>query len=218
MTSSDNEVFSALRQHMVTSQLRNRDIRDERVLDVMGRVPRHEFVGEYDRRQAYEDHPLPIGEQQTISQPYIVALMLELLELTPKDRVLEIGTGSGYVTALLAELAAQVVSIERHAALADRARALLDRLGYRNVEVIVGDGSEGFQPSAPYDAILVSAATPAVPAPLPAQLAEGGRMVIPVGPPERQQLQVIRREMGEIRTILREPCRFVPLVSSNQSG
>ena len=218
MTSSDNESFAALRQHMVSSQLRNRDIRDERVLDVMGRVPRHEFVGEYDRRQAYEDHPLPIGEQQTISQPYIVALMLELLELTPKDRVLEIGTGSGYVTALLAELAAQVVSIERHAALADRARALLDRLGYRNVEVIVGDGSEGFQPSAPYDAILVSAATPAVPAPLPAQLAEGGRMVIPVGPPERQQLQVIRREMGEIRTILREPCRFVPLVSSNQSG
>lgn len=218
MTSSDNEVFSALRQHMVTSQLRNRDIRDERVLDVMGRVPRHEFVGEYDRRQAYEDHPLPIGEQQTISQPYIVALMLELLELTPKDRVLEIGTGSGYVTALLAELAAQVVSIERHAALADRARALLDRLGYRNVEVIVGDGSEGFQPSAPYDAILVSAAAPAVPAQLPTQLAEGGRMVIPVGPPERQQLQVIRREMGEIRTILREPCRFVPLVSSNQSG
>jgi len=214
--SPDASQFTALRQHMVEMQMRRRGICDERVLDAMARVPRHLFTAGRDRDQAYEDHPLPIGEEQTISQPFIVALMLELLALTPDDKVLEVGTGSGYVTGLLAELTAQVISIERHAALAERARALLQQLGYRNVTVIMGDGSQGYEPAAPYDAILVSAAAPVVPAPLLAQLAEGGRMVIPVGPPEAQQLQVIRRENGGIHTILRESCRFVPLVSNEK--
>jgi protein-L-isoaspartate(D-aspartate) O-methyltransferase len=213
MTSNDDEVFTALRQRMVSSQLRGRGIGDLRVLDAMARVPRHEFISERDRQQAYEDYPLPIGEEQTISQPFMVALMLELLGLRPDDKVLEIGTGSGYVTALLAELTAQVVSIERHASLAERARGVLERFGYRNVVVIVGDGSQGYDPAAPYNAILVSAAAAAVPLPLSTQLAEGGRMIIPVGPAEAQQLQLIRRENGRIRTTLREACRFVPLIS-----
>jgi protein-L-isoaspartate(D-aspartate) O-methyltransferase len=213
MSSSDNEVFSALRQRMVSSQLRGRGISDLRVLDAMLRVPRHEFTSEQDRHQAYEDHPLPIGEGQTISQPYIVAIMLELLEVSPDAKVLEVGTGSGYVTALLAELAAQVISIERHAALAERAGELLRRLGYRNVAVIVADGTLGYEPAAPYQAILVSAAAAEVPKTLLAQLAEGGRMVIPVGGPEVQQLQVIHRENGGMHTTPRETCRFVPLIS-----
>jgi protein-L-isoaspartate(D-aspartate) O-methyltransferase len=213
MSFSDNEASSLLRQRMVSSQLRGRGIRDERVLAAMERVPRHEFTGEQDREQAYEDHPLPIGEGQTISQPYIVALMLELLEVSPDTKVLEVGTGSGYVTALLAELVAYVVSIERHSLLAERAAELLRRLGYRNITVVVGDGTLGYEPAAPYQAILVSAAAAEVPQALLAQLAEGGRMVIPVGGPEVQQLQVIHRESGRIQTILRETCRFVPLIS-----
>jgi protein-L-isoaspartate(D-aspartate) O-methyltransferase len=213
MTSHDDDLLTALRERMVSSQLRGRGVCDPRVLDAMARVPRHEFTHERDREQAYEDYPLPIGEEQTISQPFIVALMLELLDLKPTDKVLEVGTGSGYVTALLAEMAAQVISIERHATLAERARAVLQRLGYRNVTVLVGDGSQGFEPSAPYNAILVSAAAAAVPAPLSTQLAEGGRMVIPVGPAEAQQLQLVRRENSQIRTTLREACRFVPLIS-----
>jgi protein-L-isoaspartate(D-aspartate) O-methyltransferase len=213
MNSNHDEVFTALRERMVSSQLRGRGIRDLRVLDAMARVPRHEFTHEHDRGQAYEDYPLPIGEEQTISQPFIVAIMLELLELRAEDKVLEVGTGSGYVTALLAELAAQVISIERHASLAERARGVLERLGYRNVTVVVGDGSQGYSPSAPYNAILVSAAAAAVPAPLSIQLAEGGRMVIPVGPAVAQQLQLIRRENGRIQTTPRETCRFVPLIS-----
>lgn len=212
MISNDEEVFDALRQSMVEMQLRRRGISDRRVLDAMARVPRHEFTLEGDRRQAYEDHPLPIGEEQTISQPFIVALMLELLELTPDDNVLEVGTGSGYVTALLAELAAQVISLERHAPLAERARGVLERLGYRKATVIVGDGSQGYAASAPYNAILVSAAAASVPTRLLDQLAPGGRMVIPVGTADAQQLQVIRRENGMVTT-LREACRFVPLIS-----
>jgi protein-L-isoaspartate(D-aspartate) O-methyltransferase len=216
MTSpADAAQFEILRQHMVQSQLRARGIADERVLNAMARVPRHEFVGEPYRDQAYEDHPLPIGEGQTISQPYIVALMLEALALTATDKVLEVGTGSGYVTALLAELAAQVFSMERHAALAVQARELLARLGYTNVKVIVGDGSQGFSGSAPYDAILVSAAAAELPRPLLAQLGEGGRMIIPVGAAEAQQLQMIRIEDGEPHITLRELCRFVPLVSGS---
>jgi len=200
------------RLRMVESQLRERGITDERVLAAMGRVPRHEFTPEKFRSQAYADHPLPIGEGQTISQPYIVALMLEALALKPVDKVLEVGTGSGYVTALLAELAAQVVSMERHAALADEAGVLLGRLGYTNVQVIAGDGTQGFPQSAPYDAILVSAATAEVPAALVAQLAEGGRMIIPVGPSNSQQLQLIRMQGGHPATTSREACRFVPLL------
>jgi protein-L-isoaspartate(D-aspartate) O-methyltransferase len=206
-------MFSTLRQRMVESQLRKRGITDERVIDAMSRVPRHEFAPERYRDQAYEDHPLPIGEGQTISQPYIVALMLEALAVMPTDRMLEVGTGSGYVTALLAELAAQVFSIERHAALANASRELLARLGYTNVKVIVGDGSHGYRDAAPYDAIIVSAAAPELPPALLAQLAEGGRMIIPVGREDSQQLQLIRMRNGLPQTTLRELCRFVPLVS-----
>src|SRR6266699_6114854 len=168
--------FSAERENMVQTQLVARGIRDQRVLSAMARVPRHEFVSERYREQAYGDHPIPIAEGQTVSQPYIVALMLEVLKLEPSAKVLEVGTGSGYLTALLAELAAQVVSVERHAVLANSARILLARMGYSNVRVIVGDGSLGFPEAAPYDAIIVSAAASEVPSALLAQLREGGRM------------------------------------------
>lgn len=214
-SSFEGESFTVLRHRMVDTQLRERGIGDRRVLDAMLRVPRHEFAPERYRDQAYEDHPLPIGAGQTISQPYIVARMLESLALTPTDKVLEVGTGSGYVTALLAELAAHIFSVERHAALADAARDLLGRMGYTNVRAIVGDGSQGFADCAPYDAIIVSAAAAAVPRALLEQLAEGGRMIIPVGPSDSQQLQLIRRENGQSRTALRELCRFVPLVSDD---
>jgi protein-L-isoaspartate(D-aspartate) O-methyltransferase len=214
MNSSDETApFSQMRQRMVDAQLRARGIGDERVLDTMLRVPRHEFAPERYRDQAYEDHPLPIGEGQTISQPYIVARMLEALALKPTDRVLEVGTGSGYLTALLAELAAQVFSVERHAALAEAAKELLARMGYSNVRVIVGDGSQGYAEGAPYDAIIVSAAAAEVPRALLKQLAEGGRMIIPVGAVDSQQLQLIRMESSQPRISLHELCRFVPLVA-----
>jgi protein-L-isoaspartate(D-aspartate) O-methyltransferase len=214
MTSPEDAAwFAAMRLRMVESQLRARGVRDERVLHAMRRVPRHQFTAERYRDQAYEDHPLPIAEGQTISQPYIVAVMLEALGLQATDRVLEVGTGSGYVTALLAELAAQVVSVERHALLADGARSLLARLGYANVKVLARDGTRGFLDCAPYNAILVSAAARELPPELVAQLAEGGRMIIPVGPGDSQQLLFIRMEEGRPRTMLGELCRFVPLLS-----
>lgn len=211
------DVYSALRLGMVESQLRARGIADERVLSAMLRVPRHEFAPERYREQAYEDHPLPIAEGQTISQPYIVASMLEALQLSPQDKVLEVGTGSGYVTALLAELAPEVFSIERHASLAERARALLAGMGYTNVRIIVGDGSRGFAELAPYDAIIVSAAASELPRALVEQLAEGGRMIIPVGSDDAQQLQLIRMVNGQPEIVSRELCRFVPLVSEGRS-
>ena len=210
-------VYEPLRRGMVESQIRGRGVSDPRVLDAMMRVPRHLFAPDRYREQAYEDHPLPIGQGQTISQPYIVALMLEALALQPGDRVLEVGTGSGYVTALLAELVTQVISIERHGRLADGARELLTRLGYSNVNVVVGDGSEGFAEVAPYDAILVSAAAREIPEALIAQLAEGGRMIVPVGGEDSQQLQFVRMEGGQPRIALRELCRFVPLVAGEIS-
>jgi len=206
-------MFVALRLRMIACQLRDRGIADQRVLEAMRRVPRHEFVAEGDRDQAYEDYPLPIGAGQTISQPYMVGLMLEALELAPADRVLEVGTGSGYATALLAELAADVISVERHPSLARRAGELLARLGYTNLKVIVGDGVLGFSEGAPYNAILVSAAAPELPPALLTQLAEGGRMVIPVGLADSQQLLLIRMRGGQPHTTFREMCRFVPLVS-----
>ena len=216
--SDDTAGFSILCQRMVDAQLRARGVADECVLNAMARVPRHEFAPEPYRGEAYEDHPLPIAEGQTISQPYIVALMLEALALSPGDRVLEVGTGSGYVTALLAELAAQVISVERHAALADPARELIARMGYTNVRIIVGDGALGFPECAPYDAIIVSAAAADIPPTLLAQLAEGGRMIIPIGPPDSQQLQLIRMVDGRPRITLRELCRFVPLISGEPTG
>ncbi|MGA7928781.1 MAG: protein-L-isoaspartate(D-aspartate) O-methyltransferase [Candidatus Sulfotelmatobacter sp.] len=204
------------RQIMVDSQLRARGISDPRVLEAMLRVPRHEFVPEPYRAQAYEDHPLPIGDDQTISQPYIVALMLESLQLTPHDKVLEVGTGSGYVTALLAELAAQVFSIERHASLAESARNLLAALGYTNACVFTGDGALGLAACAPFDAILVSAAALRVPPALPSQLRDGGRMIIPIGSTDSQQLQFIRMVNGQPLNSLRELVRFVPLIPNQE--
>ncbi|MDQ1390873.1 MAG: protein-L-isoaspartate(D-aspartate) O-methyltransferase [Acidobacteriaceae bacterium] len=205
---------TAARQLMVSSQLRDRGISDSRVLEAMLRVPRHEFVPGSYRAQTYEDHPLPIGNSQTISQPYIVAVMLESLQLKPSDKVLEVGTGSGYVTALLAELAGEVFSIERHPALADLARELLTALGYTNARVLTGDGTLGLPAAAPFDAIMVSAAAPNLPQALIAQLRDLGRMIIPVGTSDSQQLQFIRMVNGEPLITPRELVRFVPLVSS----
>lgn len=209
---AQSEGFAVLRQQMVASQLRARGISDQRVLDAFLRVPRHEFIPHPHRDRAYEDYPLPIGDGQTISQPYIVAIMLDALELKPADKVLEVGTGSGYVTALLAELTAQVYSIERHAALAAEAQRVLTALHYTNIEIVVGDGTAGLPAHAPYDAIIVSAATSELPPALLAQLVEGGRMIIPVGPPDSQHLQWIRVQNGHPQISLREACRFVPLI------
>jgi protein-L-isoaspartate(D-aspartate) O-methyltransferase len=167
--------YTAARDEMVESQLRRRGIRDERVLQAMAHVPRHEFVQADFRQQAYEDRPLPIGEGQTISQPYIVAIMLEALALTPSDVVLEVGTGCGYLTALLSDLCRHVYSIELHESLAHQAQTVLQRLGYLNVNVLAGDGSQGLPEHAPFDAIVVSAAAAKVPDQLFKQLSEGGR-------------------------------------------
>ncbi len=197
---------------MVNSQLRARGISDPRVLDAMLRVPRHEFVPEPYRSEAYEDHPLPIGESQTISQPYVVALMLESLQIASTDKVVEVGTGSGYVTALLAELAAQVFSIERYPALAASALNVLTALGYSNIQVVTGDGTLGLPAAAPFDAILVSAAAPDLPHALLTQLRESGRMIVPVGSADSQQLQFIRMVNGQPVISLREAVRFVPLI------
>ena len=185
------------REEMVRVQLAERGIRDLRVLDAMRQVPRHEFVPETLRQDAYEDHPLPIGEGQTISQPYIVAAMLEHLGLRATDRILEVGTGSGYVTALLSLLCSEVYSVERHAQLAAVAESTLHRLKYRNVRIRVGDGYEGWAEYAPFDAILVSAATSEMPPALFDQLREGGRMMVPIGPPFSQELQLISKVSGQ---------------------
>ncbi len=206
------------REKMVRVQLAERGIRDLRVLDAMRTVPRHEFVSESLRSEAYEDHPLPIGEGQTISQPYIVAAMLEHLALQATDRVLEVGTGSGYVTALLSLLSAEVYSVERHTQLAASAENTLRRLKYRNVKIRVGDGSRGWAEYAPFDAILVSAATAEMPPALFVQLRERGRMVVPIGPPFSQELQLIRKVGGEPEVNILEGCRFVPLLEGTVDG
>jgi protein-L-isoaspartate(D-aspartate) O-methyltransferase len=209
---SEVDLFRAQRERMVRTQLAERGIRDVRVLGAMRDVPRHEFVAESLRQDAYEDHPLPIGAEQTISQPYIVAIMLQYLALQAADRILEVGTGSGYVTALLATLCAEVYSVERHAELAVAAERRLARLGYANVNVRVGDGSRGWPEYSPYDAILVSAAASEVPPLLFDQLREGGRMMVPVGPSSSQELLLIRKIGGQAETRSLEGCRFVPLV------
>ncbi len=197
---------------MVDEQLRARGIRDERVLAAMTRVPREAFVAEADRPNAYGDFPLPIGADQTISQPYIVAAMLEILELRPQDRVLEVGTGTGYEAAILAELTAEVWSIERHAELADKARQILQQLGYTNVHVIHGDGSRGLPEHVPFNKILVAAAAPEIPAMLIDQLADGGRLIVPVGSRHEQQLQLVRKFGDQVKVTSHDLCRFVPLL------
>ncbi len=213
-TSSEAERYSVQRARMVESQLRRRGIRDERVLDAMLRIPRHEFVPEDYRSQAYEDHPIPIGENQTISQPFIIAVSLQALALMGTEVVLEVGTGSGYQSALLAVLARTVYSIERFASLARGAEAVLSHQGLKNVKVIVGDGSHGLQEFAPFDAILVSAAAPSVPQSLLDQLSDNGRMVVPVGPPHAQELRLVRKQEGKVVAEVLEGCRFVPLIGA----
>src|SRR5438067_3310122 len=200
------------RQLMIERQLRSRGIFDERVLCAMATVPREEFVAPEMREHAYEDRPLGIGCSQTISKPYIVASMLQAAELRPEDHALELGTGSGYQTALLAEVVASIVSIERHPELAEVARARLSRLGYANVEIVFGDGTLGYPPRAPYHVILVSAAAPHVPQALIAQLATGGRMVLPVGSRDLQELVLVRKDEGGVRQIRLDGCAFVPLI------
>ena len=203
---------------MVSRQLRGRGIRDQRVLQAMQELPRHEFVAPEFRSQAYDDRPLPIGAGQTISQPYMVAIMTESLGLRGHEKVLEIGTGSGYQAAVLARLAARVYTIERERELVETARGILGRLAeaglleLSRLELIEGDGTEGYAAAAPYDGILVAAAAPSVPPALEEQLAEGGRLVIPVGNLDYQQLRLIHRLSGQLAASVVNECRFVPLV------
>ena len=201
-----------LRRSMVEHQIKSRGIHDRRVLSAMGQIPRHEFVGEDMFQAAYEDCPLPIGGGQTISQPYMVALMTELLALEGGERVLEIGTGSGYQTAVLARLCREVYSVERIPRLAEAAREHLRRGGYTNAQVRSGDGTTGLAEFQPYDRILVTAGAPAVPPTLLNQLAPGGKMVIPVGDRLLQQLMIVEKQGDE--TVYRQACGcvFVPLL------
>lgn len=200
-------------EQMIDEQLRGRGITDAGVLDAMRRVPRERFLPEEARHRAYGDFATPIACGQTISQPYMVALMSEALELGGDERVLEIGTGSGYQTAVLAELAKEVISIERHAELSQQAAGLLDSLGYQNVTLIVGDGSQGHAAQAPYDRVLVAAAAASVPRALAEQLVEGGLLVIPIGDAEGQILQKIHKRGGRLLVQELTACRFVPLVT-----
>lgn len=207
----DGDSYGGYRGQLV-EVLRRKGVRDLSVLRAVRMVPRHLFVPESVRHRAYDDAALPIGSGQTISQPYVQARYLELIGLTGEEKVLEIGTGSGYQTALLALLASMVFSVERMPALAESARAALSASGIRNVTVLVGDGTLGWRPFAPYDAILVSAASPDIPTPLVEQLAPGGRMVIPLGDREAQTLTLVERLGDSVRTRTIGDVRFVPLV------
>jgi protein-L-isoaspartate(D-aspartate) O-methyltransferase len=206
-------VFAEMAASMVETQLRQRGIRDARVLDAMSRLPRHEFVAENRQAESYSDSPLAIGYGQTISQPYITALMAELLELSGDEKVLDVGSGSGYAAALLGALAREVISIERIPELAAIARANLRKTGLdSNITVICGDGSLGAREYAPFNAIFVAAASPRIPAALTAQLADPGILVIPAGTRKDQELQVVRKELGKLTTLRFSGCRFVPLL------
>lgn len=204
--------FEDMRRELVATQLASRGIRNPRVLDAFLRVPRHLFVREEDVDRAYEDHPLPLTQGQTISQPYIVALTLEHLDPQPADRVLEIGTGSGYQTALLAELCAEVFTVERLAPLAKTARARLEALGYDRIHYKVDDGTLGWPERAPFHRIAVSAAGPEIPSALTDQLSVGGRLVVPVGGPERQHLMVVTRTPAGLEKTNAGECIFVKLI------
>ena len=204
--------FESERRAMVELQIRRRGVRDERVLRALLEVPRHEFVPPAFQSKAYDDQPIVIGNGQTISQPYMVAAMTEAARVKPGDRVLEIGTGSGYQAAILAHLGAEVITLERIPHLAESARERLVRLGYSSVTVVPEDGSVGYPAGASYAAILVTAAAPAVPEVLVAQLAEGGRLVIPVGTLQLQTLQVISKYADKLSVRELDPCQFVPLV------
>jgi protein-L-isoaspartate(D-aspartate) O-methyltransferase len=215
MTGGEIERADEKRAAMVMTQIISRGVRDERVLDAMRKVPRERFVREKDLDLAFYDGPLSIGSGQTISQPYIVAYMTEMLSLTGKDRVLEIGTGCGYQTAVLAEVAAEVYSIEIVEELSERARGILEELGYSNIQYRAGDGSEGWQEHAPFDAIMVTAAPARVPGRLIEQLADGGRMILPVGVYE-QYLRLVTRKGGKMEERDLIGVRFVPMTGHAQ--
>jgi protein-L-isoaspartate(D-aspartate) O-methyltransferase len=204
--------LAELRLRMVERQLRRRGIGDERVLGAMGRVPREEFIPERLRRRAYADSALPIGEGQTISQPWIVAAICQALELRGGERVLEVGAGSGYSAAVLAQLAAEVIGVERHESLAVAARRTLARLGAANVRLLVGDGSRGLPAQAPFEAIAVHATAPVPPRSLLGQLADGGRLVVPLAGEGVDLLTLFRRRGSELLSEEIGPCRFVPLI------
>ncbi|MCS7199645.1 MAG: protein-L-isoaspartate(D-aspartate) O-methyltransferase [Caldimicrobium sp.] len=212
MNSHHQDFYRIAREKMVETQIKARGIKDERVLQAMLKVPRHLFVDEALRDQAYGDFPLPIGEKQTISQPYIVAVMTEALELKGNERVLEIGTGSGYQTAILAELALWVYTIEKYEVLQERAKKILFELGYKNITFRVGDGTLGWEEVSPFDAIIVTAAAPQIPQPLIDQLKEGGKIVIPIGDEFSQMLVKGIKRGGSLHTKVLEPVRFVKLV------
>jgi protein-L-isoaspartate(D-aspartate) O-methyltransferase len=220
LVAAGTDPYALARQRMVAEQLvpPGRDITNPRVLAVMGRVPRHEFVPERLRSDAYYDHPLPIGHGQTISQPFVVAFMTEQLEPKPTDRVLEIGTGSGYQAAVLAELVAQVYTVEIIEELAQRAAADLKRLGYTNVHVRAGDGYEGWVEAAPFDSVIVTCAPERVPQPLVDQLKDGGRMIIPVGRIWNQELVLLRKHDGKLeqQEVLR--VSFVPMTGKAEGN
>ena len=204
--------FEEEREMMVEVQLKGRGIKDKRVLEAMGKVPRHRFVEKKFQSTAYADYPLSIGEKQTISQPYMVALMTQCLKLQGDEKVLEVGTGSGYQVAILAELAKEVYSIERIASLARRARKILPELGYPNIRFKVGDGTRGWEKHSPYEGIMVTAGSPDIPQSLVDQLSEGGRMVIPVGGNFSQELVVVRKWKGKVEKKNICGCVFVPLI------
>ncbi len=204
--------YAILKKRMVEHQLIPRGIKDSRVIEAFLKVERHRFIPEQSRGSAYADYPVPIGEGQTISQPYIVALMTECLDLSGNEKVLEIGTGSGYQAAILAELSNQVYSIERFSSLAKSAESLLQDLGYSNIRIRLGDGTLGWSEEAPFSRIIVTAAAPEVPLPLVEQLSEGGKMVLPLGKPFSQILTLIRKEKDQLKAESICGCVFVPLI------
>ena len=204
--------YDILRRRMVEEQLIPRGIKNKRVLDAFYKVPRHRFVPEELRGSAYSDYPIPISEGQTISQPYIVALMTECLGLTGQEKVLEIGTGSGYQTAILAELAREVYSIERFPALVKKAEGLLNELGYANIKIRCADGTMGWPEAAPFDRIIITAASPRIPLPLTEQLKENGKMLLPLGETFSQVLTQVEKKDNKLQSIQICGCVFVPLV------
>ena len=204
--------YETLRKRMVEEQLIPRGIKNQMVLDAFYKIERHKFIPENLRNTAYADFPLPIGEGQTISQPYIVALMTECLDLTGKEKVLEIGTGSGYQTAILVELAGEVYSIERFESLAERAQTILGDLGYKNIKIKVGDGTMGWEEARPFDRIIITAASPKVPLPLLDQLADNGKLILPLGESLAQVLTLVEKKDGKLESSDICGCVFVPLV------
>ncbi|MBN2173553.1 MAG: protein-L-isoaspartate(D-aspartate) O-methyltransferase [Bacteroidales bacterium] len=208
---ADND-FQKRRENMVFTQIKARGVHDKKVLDAMLKVERHRFVPEEYIEEAYEDHPLPVGEGQTISQPYIVAYMTEVLDLDKASRVLEVGTGSGYQAAVLAEICDSVYSIEIFSSLADKAKKTLESLNYTNVFIKTGDGYKGWKEHSPFDAIIVTCAPSHIPDPLQEQLAEGGRMIIPVGEHYSQELVLLEKVNGKLKQKYVLPVRFVPMI------